>query len=34
MDMARKCWALAINRDRHNGAVAIVAAKHLKRHSD
>jgi Flp pilus assembly protein TadD len=29
--MAKKCWSLAVHRDRNDGAVAAVATKHLKR---
>jgi hypothetical protein len=30
LEMARKCWHLAIHRDGPNGAVAAVAARHLQ----
>jgi hypothetical protein len=29
-DMARKCWSLAVKRDLPNGAVALVAARHMR----
>jgi hypothetical protein len=29
--MAKKCWSLAVHRDRQDGAVAAVASRHLKR---
>jgi hypothetical protein len=32
--MARKCWSLAIHRDRPGGAVAAVAMQHLRRSSE
>jgi hypothetical protein len=31
LPMARKCWAMAIERDRKGGAVAAVAARHLRK---
>lgn len=32
--LARRCWTLAVQRDRRGGAVAAAAARQLKRHSD
>jgi hypothetical protein len=32
--MARKCWSLAVHRDRPGGAVAAVAMQHLRRSAD
>jgi len=29
IDMARKCWSLAIKRDWPNGSVAVIAARHM-----
>jgi tetratricopeptide (TPR) repeat protein len=29
IDLARKCWSLAVRRDLPNGAVALVASKHI-----
>jgi hypothetical protein len=34
LPMARKCWSLAIHRDRPGGAVAAVAMQHLHRSTD
>jgi hypothetical protein len=34
LPMARKCWSLAIHRDRPGGAVAAVAMRHLRRSVD
>jgi hypothetical protein len=32
--LARKCWSLAVHRDRPGGAVAMVAMRQLRTHSD
>jgi hypothetical protein len=34
LPMARKCWSLAVHRDRQGGAVAAAAMQNLKRTSD
>jgi hypothetical protein len=34
LTMAKRCWALAVHRDRPGGAVAAVAMRHLRRESD
>jgi hypothetical protein len=33
LPMARKCWSLAIHRDRTGGAVAAAAMRQLRRHN-
>jgi hypothetical protein len=34
LPLARKCWSLAVHRDRPGGAVAAVAMQHLRRSTD